>query len=328
MSAQPPSPAWPPPGAPGVPGVPPGPYPPRPTPPQPRAKPRYSRFAALVLSLFSPSLYRDVARNWRGIGVLYLLLLMALTWLPPIIRGHITLRNFVRDEAPAVIDQLPTLTIRDGVASIEEPEPYVVRDPETGRAMIYVDTTGEFSQEKDAREATFLLSRSKLEVRQPNKTEVHDLSKIEYLYIDKHVARRWLGSGATVFGPLAYVGALLWSLVWGMIRLLIYALIGLIFVSAFNARLDFAALMRLAAVAMTPGMLLDTLSWTFNFGWMPCCGWSMLIGMITLIYLGFAVKVNADVVPPGAYPPPYGLPGGPAQHPHPPPPPAAFPPPR
>jgi hypothetical protein len=270
-----------------------------------------------VLSFFSAELYRDVARNWRGIGVSYLLLLMALTWLPPIIRGHIGFRRFARDQAPAVIDQLPTLTIQGGVVSIKEPEPYVVRDPESGRAIIYIDTTGEFADEKDAREAMVLVSRSTMEVRQKNKTEVHDLSNVDGVYLDKEIARRWLNGFATVFGPVAYVSVVIWSLIWGIIRLLLYALIGLIFVSAFNARLDFAALMRLAAVAMTPGMVLDMLRWTFNFGGMPC-GWSILIGIITLIYLGFAVKLNAETAsPPGGFAPGYTYPPGGGQYPYP-----------
>lgn len=306
MSAIPPPPAWPP-----------GPARP-PVPPPPRQRPHYSRLAALVLSFFSAGLYRDVARNWRGIGLLYLLLLFAITWLPPVIRGHVGFRKFVRDDAPQVLGQIPSVTIKDGVVSIKEPEPYIIRDPKTGRAVLYVDTTGAFDREKDAREAAVLLSRSTVEVRQPNKTEVHDLSQIEYLYVDKEVARRWLETGATLFGPLAYVGGVIGSLVWGMVRLLVYGLIGLIFVSAFNARLDFAALMRLAAVAMTPAMLVDTLGWTFNFGWMPCCGWGVLMGIITLVYLGFGVKANAEAptTPPGGVYTGYAPPGGAPSYPY------------
>ena len=288
MSAHPPPPAWPPAPA-GAPGA---------FPPPQRQRPRYSRFSALLLSFFSAPLYRDVARNWRGIGALYLFLLFALTWLPPVISGHVRFKKFVRDDAPALVDQIPSVTIRNGVASIKEPEPYFIRDPETGRALVYIDTSGAFDQEKEAQEAVLLLSRSTLEARQQNKTEVHDLSKVEYFYLDKQTARRWMDGGAKWFGPVAYVSSVLWSLAYGIVRLLLYALIGLIFVSAFGARLDFAALMRLSAVAVTPAMMVDALAWTFNFGWTPCCGWSVLMGIITLVYLGFAVKANAEPAPP------------------------------
>jgi hypothetical protein len=283
---------------------------------------------ALVLSFFSASLYRDVARTWRGIGLLYLLLLLVLTWLPPIIRTHLSFRRFVRNEAPAVIDQTPTLTITKGVVSIAEPEPYFMRDPKTGRAVVYIDTSGAFDRGKEAQEAVILVSRSTMEVRQPNKTEVHDLSKVDSFHMDRRDAARWLDLASTWFGPVAYVASVLWSLVTGLLRLLLYALVGMAFASSFNARLDFPALMRLSAVAMTPAMLVDTLAWTFNFGYLPCCGWGVLMAVATLAYLVFAVKANADAAPtvyggpgfpagPTPYPPsPTPFPPAPPQHPY------------
>ena len=313
MSASPPPPAWPP--APVGPPVP------------PRQPARYSRFTALVLSFFSKPLYRDVARGWRGIGLLYLVLLLALTWLPPILRGHLSFRRFVRDDAPAVVDQVPTLTIRDGMVSIAEAEPYFIRDPETGRAFVYIDTSGAFDRQPEAEQAAILISRSAMEVRQERKTEIHPLSKVEYFYVDKAVAGRWLGAGSAWFGPVAYAGVLSWSLAVGLIRLLLYGLLGLIFASSFNARLDFPALMRLAAVAMTPAMVLDSLAWTFNFGALPCCGWQIVLAVVTLAYTGFAVKANADAGPPRGVYGGYAAPGSPAPYPHYAPPPQIPPPP-
>lgn len=42
----------------------------------------YSVFHPLYLSFFSKSLYQDVAKNWKGTGLAYLLLLLALAWVP------------------------------------------------------------------------------------------------------------------------------------------------------------------------------------------------------------------------------------------------------
>jgi Protein of unknown function (DUF1189) len=308
VSSFPPSPSQPPPWLPG-------PIAPPAAPPPPRPLPAYSRFSALVLSLFSAKLYRDVARNWRGVGLLYLLLLLALTWVPPIIHGHVGIRRFVRDEAPAIVNQTPTVTINKGVLSIAEPEPYFMRDPKTGKAAVYVDTTGAFDREKEAREAVILVSRSTVEVRQPNKTEVHDLSHIESFHMDKRDVARWLDAASSWFGPVAYASCLAWSLVTGLLRLLLYALAGMAFASSFNARLDFPALMRLSAVATTPAMFIDTLAWTFNFGYLPCCGWGLLMAVVTLMYVGFGVKANADSSPPPG--PGYGFPPGPLQYPPP-----------
>ena len=45
-----------------------------------------NRLQALYASLYSRDLYRDVADNWKGIGRLYLLLLLSLTWMPSAVR--------------------------------------------------------------------------------------------------------------------------------------------------------------------------------------------------------------------------------------------------
>ena len=73
--------------------------------------------------------------------------------------------------------------------------------------------------------------------------------------------------------------------------------------------------MRLSAVATTPAMFIDTLAWTFNFGYLPCCGWGLLMAVVTLMYVGFGVKANADSSPPPG--PGYGFPPGPLQYPPP-----------
>ena len=44
-------------------------------------KPRYKLFQPLFLSFYSAALYRDVAKRWRGTGLAYLLMLLALSCL-------------------------------------------------------------------------------------------------------------------------------------------------------------------------------------------------------------------------------------------------------
>ena len=298
-----------------------------PPPPQPRPKPQYSRFTALVLSFFSTSLYRDVARRWRGIGLLYLLLLMFVTWLPVVIRWHLQMRAWSDGgAAQRQLAEFPTITIRNGVVSIAEEEPYVWRDVESGEPILVVDTSGAFDL-PEAKTARMLLSRSTLEARNnPTETRVYDLSQVEYFYIDRQKALGWVQRATNWSWAVALPGGLALSVVWGLVRMLLYGLIGLLFASIFRARLDYAALMRLSAVAMTPGMVIDALSWIFNVGWIPCCGWNALIGMVTLAYLAIAVKANAEpAMPPGigGTVPGYGSPLGAGGYPYPPPPPPA-----
>src|SRR5690242_11135557 len=43
---------------------------------------QFSRLSAISASFYSPDVYRDVVSRWKGYGVLYLLLLLAICWLP------------------------------------------------------------------------------------------------------------------------------------------------------------------------------------------------------------------------------------------------------
>lgn len=105
---------------------------------------RYSPVATLGLSFFSPELYRDVGRRWRGIGFWYLVLLLAVSWLPVAIKAHVGFAHFVRQDAPRTLADFPGITITDGVVSIDRPEPYLWRDPDSRDVLLYVDTSGAF----------------------------------------------------------------------------------------------------------------------------------------------------------------------------------------
>src|SRR3954471_16998695 len=77
----------------------------------PKEPRRYSYFAAIVLSFFSKDLWVDVGRRWRGVGILYMLLVLVITWLAVLGKGWIGFSHFLRDDAPKMVEQLPAINI-------------------------------------------------------------------------------------------------------------------------------------------------------------------------------------------------------------------------
>src|SRR5262245_39205726 len=72
---------------------PPYPYAP-PAPPPPREPKQFSHFVAWILAPFLVgALYRDVGRNWRGIGFWYLVLVLTICWIPLCIFAHYGVRG-------------------------------------------------------------------------------------------------------------------------------------------------------------------------------------------------------------------------------------------
>jgi hypothetical protein len=269
---------------------------------------RYNYFHALVLSFFSKAFYQDVARRWRGTGLAYLLLLLALVWIPTVIRGHLGLADFVTNTAPGVTQQIPPITIANGKASADVPMPHVIKDPQSGATLAIIDTT----DNADTSDSTVpvVLTRTKFIMnKNERETRIYDLSTIGDFSVDREKIDGWLATAKSWFFPIFYPFAVLFSFIFRTIQILIYALIGILFTRLLNVNLDYKTLMRLAAVAITPVLILNLIL-EFVRVRIP---FSFLLGIaLGLGYLFFAVKANSDSEEAAPYqpPPPYAGPVG------------------
>src|SRR5262245_5901161 len=91
---------------------------------------KIGRLQALWMSFYSGEAYVASAREWGGIGGLYLLLVVALSWMPMAIQWNSKVRTFSSTAVPALEAQLPTITIKDGIMSAQPPGRHVIRIPE------------------------------------------------------------------------------------------------------------------------------------------------------------------------------------------------------
>jgi len=262
---------------------------------------RYSIFHALVLSFFSRSLYRDVGKHWRGTGLLYLLLVLALVWIPTIIRGQIGISRWVDGDAKEFTKQIPAITITHGQVSTDATMPYFIKDPKTGTNIAIIDTTGEY-ENLDNTDASLLLAKSKVIMKKSmTETETYDLGRVQSFHVDRPMVEGWLAALSQWFAIVFYPLALLFSFILRTIQVLIYALIGLLFARMSQVTLDFKALMRLAAVSLTPVLVLNLI---FELVPMHIPGWTLIGIIIALAYLFIAVKINAEPEDVPQYQPP------------------------
>ena len=79
--------------------------------------------------------------------------------------------------------------------------------------------------------------------------------------------------------------------------MLIYAAIGLIFVSICKAELNYDQLLRLSVVAVTPSILINTILMLLGEK-LPMAGFMFFA--LAMIYLYLGVKATTDVVQDGA----------------------------
>lgn len=244
-----------------------------------------------VFSFFSKELYRDVGLYWKGVNFSYLLLLLAICWIPMVSKVHIAFSNFVDNEAPAVVEQVPEITITDGEVSIKEPQPYYIKYPENGDILAIIDTTGTIKSLEDPN-TICLLTKTNIMWRQSKvETRTIDLSGVKNFVLDSERIMGWLHTAEKFLAIAIYPFALLGSYLYRILQALIYAAIGLLFASWCKVTLSYTALLRLAVVAVTPCVIINTILGLAGIH-LPYIG--LLYLLVALAYLLFGVKASSQ----------------------------------
>ena len=265
---------------------------------------RYSFFHGLSLSFFSKEFYVDVGRAWTGVGFAYLLFLLAVAWVPLVLRLHIGFQQFLKTDAPKIVAELPAMIrIERGQVQVDPPGRYEIKDPSTGKLMILIDASIEGLPEQMPEDAV-ILTRSRLIVRErAGQTRIQDLANVQSFSMTREDAARWLALGGRWLAIIFYPFALLFSFVYRVVQVLIYAAIGVAFANAAKVGVSYPNLMRITAVAITPAVLVDVLR---DLAAIPIPLWPLLCFIIAMFYLHFAVHAirEAEAASAANAPPP------------------------
>jgi hypothetical protein len=250
---------------------------------------KYSLLHAPILSFFSKDLYKDVGQNWKGIAALYLLLLLACCWVFETWAVHVRVSQFIANETPPFIEQIPEITIRDGNVSINEPEPYFIYNPETEGVIAIIDTSGQYDS-LDNTEAFMLLTNNKFIARKSEaETRVFELSGVDEFFLDQAKVNQYVSIFKSYFPFVFYVFAVIFSFIFRLVLVLMYGVIGFLFCKIANVKLTYQPLTRLAVIASTPVIILDTVLEVSNinipFFW-------LISFVIAMFYLYFGVRAN------------------------------------
>jgi len=240
-------------------------------------------------------LYRDVAKKWTGMGLGYLLSLVALCTIPPVLELQAEIALILDKKAPALINQMPEIRITKGKVSVDEKEPYFILDEDTGEAVMIIDTTGRTRSLKGST-AVILLTRTSLILKKygSEASETFDLSQVDNLVIDRDAMYRLVDTFEKWFAVAAYPFAVLFSFLYRLLMVLFYALLGKAYCSYLRITMDYRVLIRLSAVAITPATVLGSLAVLIGVT-LPF--WWMISWLITTGYLFFGVKSNSGDLP-------------------------------
>lgn len=266
---------------------------------------RYGILPATILSFYSRSLYADVARNWRGIGAGYLLALLAIVWIPTVGQMYFQARNVVNNELPKFADQIPAMEFAHGRLTVQGEQPLFLRDPETREVVAIIDTSGQITS-LEGREAMLLVTSDKLITRDPNtgRVESNDLSQVPYEFKTSGKDLLQYASKGLAFVPAFYPVGLFFSFFYRLTLALIGGAVALVIAPMCGARLNYAGGARLAAVAMTPGIIINTVLGLLPIGGGVALLWGLVGWMMPIAYLVFGVKSSAGAADTDPYEPP------------------------
>lgn len=247
---------------------------------------KYSYAQAPFLSFFSKDYYRYISNEKSGTGFLYLFLLLALYVIPSVFSAESEFNDFVNYEAPKIITQVPEITIVNGEASIEEPQPYTITDPDTNKPLVIIDTTGQVTSLQNT-EARMLVAKSYVMYeKNAYETRTYDLSDIEGFVLNQSLINEWLNIAQEYFFLALYPLMLLGLFVAQIIRMLIYAVIGIIFTKILKSSNDYSSLLRLSVISFTPVILIQMIIEILGIS-IPFSG--IIFFLVAMTYLFFGV---------------------------------------
>ena len=185
----------------------------------------FTWWQAFWLSFFSRQLYQSVARQWRGIGSLYLLILSALVVMPVTLEIRNGFQSFIEQDLPLYLDELPELTIQGGYASTPEDRPYIINEKGTTDPFIVIDTSGEFTSLEQT-SAPVLITNDRLYIRKSDiETRSFDFSTFTDMTIDRELLDSFLSTTSKFVMPLTYVILVLFAWSWRITQAMLYALL-------------------------------------------------------------------------------------------------------
>jgi hypothetical protein len=213
-----------------------------------------SHLESLSRVSFDLGVFAQVARQKLRRTFVYLLLLVVIASASSTTWAMLRLREAVRWLEPH-LDEIPTVTIRNGEASADVEQPWIKRlgrDDDGREVVVIIDTTGAIDGFRPNEIGVFLKKHDLL-VKQAEDERIIPLSRFPDTKIGPDIVRGWIKE-AMRRAPF-YIGAALFA--WYLFAKSMQALL-LVLAALIGARaMRFGHLFTIGVYALTPAVVLD-----------------------------------------------------------------------
>jgi hypothetical protein len=245
-------------------------------------KKRFRIWHLPLLSFYSKRLYRDISTRWKGTNLGFLCLLVAVCLLPSTNNTSQKVAALIDDHSETYLMQVPEITISNGQASANVPQPYSIIEGD--QTLMLIDTTGKINALHEA-DARILMTASHIYIDQdPQPPIEYNLASIKTFYMDQEIAAGLVEHFKQILLPAFYVVSLIVSYVLLLLAALVCGLVAQLFGLAQDKKISYGTGLRLAVTAFTPPLIISALVALFG-GLAPF--W--LYPLLALAYLLMAV---------------------------------------
>ena len=254
---------------------------------------KYGYLRTIYLSFYSRDLYRDVAKNWHGGVVLYLLLLLTISWAIMMFPVQSIINQSQEKFLDTLTPQVPQITIKQGEAVTPLKRPYIIKDPSNNEPFAVIDTTGKYKNPEEANTQVLLTKTQFIYADTENSISITNIPKNITMIINPEMIKqkimRFTGYAWVILFPLLLLGSLLYRLV----QVCVYSIIGEIYTKLAKIPLSFSAVTKLTAVAITPDIVCATV---FDFFDIHFPYKMLFYFVLSMCYLIFAIRANKNYV--------------------------------
>lgn len=222
------------------------------------SSPIFPFYAGLWNGFFNRAFYADVAMRWRIKGFAFLALVVVLYAIPTCLIMLRTAGQFVEEELPFILPQVPAITLEGGLAHADQGakgEPIYLKTRE-GRVIAEIDTQNEASLTDMPEGVAVFITKETLYVR-----ATQDVIQIQWrdYFKDGVIDRRSLEEasqsilGWVGFFTLTVMPAMHYLLL--LLNALLYSLAGMAFARRYHLGLGYGSLYQLVLVAQGCALL-------------------------------------------------------------------------
>ncbi|MFQ3573005.1 MAG: DUF1189 family protein [Thermodesulfovibrionales bacterium] len=254
---------------------------------------QFNIFHAPLLSFFSKALYIDVAKNWRGYGIIYLLFLSLIFSSAEIVRFQSQIEEVIDVTAPVIVPQVPTLHIKSGRLSMDSESPHMIYNTKDNTLFAVIDTTNTYKTPNDTGAVIYISDVRLYFKNSPNDYSYIDIKNFDDMTITHEVIYKWIDRFKRAFFYIVFPFFYLFTVIYITSQVLLCSLIMFTFAKKTYPNITFPQIMRIGGIAFTPPVILNIvhtlLGIEFVYG-------GLVILIFGMGYLYFGLKAFVDNV--------------------------------